>query len=1289
MRRVLPWSLGALLLLAALLAGAAWFALDSEHGLARLAGLAQRFSGGSLRIGSTQGRLLNEFVLSDLHYAGADGTRVDLQRVHLRLVPRELLSYRLHLQLAEVQGLEVWLPPPSREPSSGAAQLPSRLPLDVVVDAFSLKDFALHQPPVAANKATEPFRIAAASLAGSWIGDALDIASLTAELEMTGPVALNGRLRMASDHIDIAALSLKGPGQVEASGRFGLGKSESDLKLSWRELRWPLQGEERERLVGGVSGSGTFGGLLEQYRYTLSTDATLHQLALKLAAQGEGNLEQVQFQELSLAAGKGTAQVQGKLAWAPVLRADLKGTIAQLDPALFLPDLAGSCAGSPSPHQSLRDRSPPLPLRGRGTVDGGCAAGILNGSFDTQTTVSNGQPQIAFTARLENSQLRGYPLSLAAQGSTDTRSVQLKQLLLQSGKGSLAASGSAAWAPALRADLKAQLANFDPAQFAPAFKGNINGSVVTQTTTPRGGKPDIAFTVDIDRSQLRGNPLAVKASADLIGETVLVQKLLLTSGETRLEASGQATPPFDLKGSLNSPNLAALDPDLGGKAALSFTLQGPLDGPHLVSKGEAEGLRYGAYRVAKLDWDADVDPAKPSHLNLQVTEAQAGVLIHSAKFNADGQETWHHAELDVLSENGEVALSVNGGYDRRKREWGGELSTGKLAPANLPPWNLEQGAGLLLGAQRQSLEPACFAGGAGRACLRLEQNVTREGLRLSLDVQRLLLAAFKPLLPQKYELEGEVNGGASLDYSHGDIAAINADLHTESIHVRAPGAPAVEIRPSSLKADDSGGVVHAVLDLQLAQGSLGADVRAAPAAAPNTDFQARPLSGTVHAEVPDLGFVQSFVPQLQAVGGSVGGALELGGTVALPRVQGEIALRDGHARVALAGIELQQVQLRLSGRGEGPLAIDGSMMSGGGSLALDGTLDPSVAPPHADLALKGQDFQALATSDGRIWVTPDLHLASAPDGLHLDGTLTVPRAEITPQGLGNNGVAISEDQVIVGAEPKAAADTLKIYSLVTVTLGDKVEFKGFGLSTRLEGGVTVSEEPQRVTTGQGELRLVDGRYQAYGQDLTIETGRLIFDGGAITRPAVDLYATRHPQADVTVGVRVRGTLDKPQLTLQSEPAMPREQQLSWLVLGRALEQSSSSDRSAVSQAALSLGLSGGDYFAQKIGKSVGLDLVSVGQGPVGGSSVAADATAIQGSQAQQNAGTSTAYTSQAAQLTLGKYLTPKLFVSYGVSLFQPGQTFRLLYDIGHGFKLQTESGVASGGDIIYTFERGK
>jgi len=1246
-RRIVRWSaalLALLLVLLGLLAGGAWWSLRSDGGLRELAALAQRLSGGALRIGTTQGRLLGEFVISDFHYQGGDGTRVDVERLHLRLRPHELLSRRLHLEVAEVQGLQVWLPPPATTPSSGETQLPSRLPLDLIVDALSLKDFQLHQPGE-----TEPFRIASAALAGSWIGEDIGVARLSTGLEQTGPLLLAAKARMADDRIAFSALSIKGPGEIDGSGTFAFGKSANDLKLSWKDLRWPLDGEPAERLLGGVDGAATLSGPLDHYRFELSTAAVLRKLPIKLAANGSGDLQQVQIADLGLMADKGSAHVQGKLAWAPLLRADLKGTIAQLDPALFAADWKGA----------------------------------INGTFNTQTSVQNGQPDIVFTATIDKSQLRGYPLSLSAQGDTDTRGVRLKQFLLQSGKGSLSATGTVGWEPALRADLKAQLANFDPAQFVAGFNGLINGSIVTQTTQ-RAGKPDIAFAVNIDHSQLRGNALTVAANADWNNGTVMVQKLALAAGATHVDASGQVTPPFDVQGKVDSPDLSQLAPQLGGHAAFDFSLQGALDDPHLVTKGNAQGLRYLAYRVARLDWDADLDPAKPSHLSLNASEAQAGVLIHSAKLNATGQETYHHVQLDVVSERGDVSVAVDGGFDRRKLEWGGQLSSGRLAPSDLPPWTLEHAAGLLLGASRQSLEPACFSGGGGRACLRLEQNVTAAGLRLSLDLDKLLLAAFKPVLPKNYDLSGEISGSGNIEIAHGDIAAINADLHTGGIHIQAPRAPPVDIQPSTLKADQQNGTLHALLDLHLSQGSISADVTAAPGA----DFQARPLSGHLQASIPDLGFVQSFVPELQSVSGSISGTLEFGGTVALPRVQGQIALKDGHAKVAQAGIELQQVQLSLTGQGEGPLAIDGSLQSGGGTLAINGTLDPSVSPPHADLSVKGENFQAVASVDARIWVTPDLHLLSDADGLHLEGTLTVPKAEITPQGLGNNGVPVSQDQIIVGAEPTAEENPLKFYSKVTMTLGDAVDFKGFGLTTRLGGSVTISEEPQRVTTGVGELQLLDGKYKAYGQDLTIETGRLIFTGGDVTKPAVDLYATRHPQSDITVGVSVRGTLDKPLLTLQSEPVMSREQQLSWLVLGRSLDTASTSDASALSQAALSLGL--GNDYTQSFAKRLGLDQIGiVQQGPGSDSSVAANAAAIQGSQVAQNAGTaSDPNSAQVAQLTLGKYLTPKLFISYGVSLFQPGQTFRLLYDLGHGFKLQTESGVASGGDIIYTFERG-
>ena len=1285
-RRLLWWSGGMLLLLSLLLAGlawTAWYALESEGGLRQLAALAQRFGGGRLKLGAVQGRLLGEFAVDDLHYTGADGLRVDLKRAHLRLVPDELLHQRrLHLEVAELQDLQVHLPPPSSAPSTGKASLPQRLPLDVVIDSFGMDSFKLYAADSGSGPA-EPFTIDAAALKGSWIGDQVNIERLNATLALTGPLQLTGQARMSSDHIDIAALHAQGPGTVDAKGRYGLDQVPSQLQLEWKALRWPFTAAVAERLADGLDGGASVDGTLDHYRFDLQTAAVVHQLNLKLAAKGEGSLQQVQLATLTLNAGKGTAQLQGSVAWEPALRADLKGAFNQVDPALFFPGLAGSCGGSPSPRQSHRDRSPPLPLRGRGTADGGCAAGVINGTFDTRTTLANGRPDIGFSVNIDKSQLRGYPLSLAAEGDTDTRGVRLKQLQLQSGKGSLSASGSAGWSPALRADLKAQVRNFDPAQFAAGFPGVINGSITT-ATTQQDGKPLIGFNVAIDQSTLRGKPLRVDAAASLRGQTVEVQKLELDLGQTHVSSSGQATPPFRISGKLDSPDLSAFEPQLGGRLAFDFDLQGTLDDPHLVSKGTAQNLRYQNNRIARLDWNADLDPKLPSHLELSAADAQAGLAIHSLKLAVTGMEAYHHVQFDLSTERGDASLTLAGGYDRKKREWGGELSAGRLAPDKLPPWKLEQGAGLLLGTQRQSLEPACFSGSGGRACLRLEQNVTGAGLRLSLDLQHLLLAAFQPLLPPKVQIDGEIDGGASIEIANQDIKAVSADLHSGIIHIQAPQAPPVQILSTSLKADDQQNSLHTALNVQLSDGSVNADLSTAPAA----DFQARPLSGQLRMTMPDLSFLQSFVPQLQAVKGSVEGELQFGGSIGLPRLQGQIALKDGSAKIAAAGIQLQQVELSLKGQGQGPLALDGSMKSDNGSLTIQGTIDPSVTPPRADIKLSGENFQALATADARIWITPDLHLSGDAGGLHLDGTLTVPKAEITPHGLGNNGVAVSEDQVLVGVPPKPQDQPLQLSSTVTVTLGDAVNFNGFGLTTRLTGGVTVSEAPHQLTTGQGQLNLVNGHYKAYGQDLTIETGRLLFDGGDVTKPAVDLYATRHPQSDITVGVRVRGTLDKPMLTLDSEPTMPREQQLSWLVLGRSLDQSSSSDSSAIQQAALSLGLSGGDYFANKLSKSVGLDQISIGQGTVGDSSVAANPNAIQGSQSALTAGSNTTYTSQAAQLTLGKYLTPKLFVSYGVSLFQPGQTFRLLYDIGHGFKLQTESGVASGADLLYTFERG-
>lgn len=55
-------------------------------------------------------------------------------------------------------------------------------------------------------------------------------------------------------------------------------------------------------------------------------------------------------------------------------------------------------------------------------------------------------------------------------------------------------------------------------------------------------------------------------------------------------------------------------------------------------------------------------------------------------------------------------------------------------------------------------------------------------------------------------------------------------------------------------------------------------------------------------------------------------------------------------------------------------------------------------------------------------------------------------------------------------------------------------------------------------------------------------------------------------------------------------------------------------------------------------------------------------------------------------LTIGKYLSPRLYVSYGLSLFGDEDILRLKYELSKSLEIQTESGSRTGADIYYKIE---
>jgi len=86
---------------------------------------------------------------------------------------------------------------------------------------------------------------------------------------------------------------------------------------------------------------------------------------------------------------------------------------------------------------------------------------------------------------------------------------------------------------------------------------------------------------------------------------------------------------------------------------------------------------------------------------------------------------------------------------------------------------------------------------------------------------------------------------------------------------------------------------------------------------------------------------------------------------------------------------------------------------------------------------------------------------------------------------------------------------------------------------------------------------VNAKFRAYGQELAVDPGILVFDG-PIDRPGLDISAWRRRQA-VEAGLRVTGTLRAPRVELISNPPVNDSEKLSWLVLGRAPTQANAAD----------------------------------------------------------------------------------------------------------------------------------
>jgi len=343
------------------------------------------------------------------------------------------------------------------------------------------------------------------------------------------------------------------------------------------------------------------------------------------------------------------------------------------------------------------------------------------------------------------------------------------------------------------------------------------------------------------------------------------------------------------------------------------------------------------------------------------------------------------------------------------------------------------------------------------------------------------------------------------------------------------------------------------------------------------------IQGGIAINLNQFQWLQWFQPMLDDVDLELQQTFVVTGSLAQPKVEGKGSITIKRLLIDQYGIDIQNSELNITGN-EHNLQILGALKTGKGELVFSGNLDWSQQL-FINVLLEGQKIILFDTENNRLVVSPDIKAKFQSNQLVVSGDILLEEGKISLAKLPNQAILVSSDQVIIGQEE--TNQKLIDYDIkINVVTGNSVSINGFGLESDLKGELKTILQSGKAPNIQGQLSLVNGKFEAYKQKLVIEQGQLLFLG-PMDRPGIQFKSYRMV-GDIKVGLMADGSLLAPRLTLYSEPAMPEENVLSLLVTGRNIDSLSQNDGNFVANAAIGLGVERANQLAQKVASTVGL-----------------------------------------------------------------------------------------------------
>lgn len=794
-----------------------------------------------------------------------------------------------------------------------------------------------------------------------------------------------------------------------------------------------------------------------------------------------------------------------------------------------------------------------------------------------------------------------------------------------------------------------------------------------------------AFDMDCDVSLSKLGQLNIRALGLRQDENILEangQLTLPSTQYTRLNLEQLMNTRGNLNVDINLPQLNTFLEDLSGQISLQGIFEGSLGEPLITLNSDIIALRYQdiALKQASLDLNVDAKNDFDTLLQLDLVElAIASNVIEQGSVNLKGSQSNHQLTLNLQAQDLSTEHRFEGGLvlDELRRAWSG---TWNKANINLPFTRLTLSDQVEINADLNKLDIAlsdhCWKAGDSDQTLCLQSLKYSDGsasglAQLSYDVaialrhyfpETVLMGSTLPLssdLRFNYNAEHGLSASAYNRMIGGEIETASHQLALTAIVANMTVEQNI-LRTSLFAGTQQTGVLGLQSSLNLAP-----DNRLHTASIRVSDF--------------DLSLLQRFVPTTHSMSGMVNADVDMSGELLAPQLDGYINIDSGELILDAYTYPLTNFNQSIQFSGQ-EASLQGRFNLGKGQAQYNADIGflPEIKVKGA---ITGTDLQ-FAYQNNTAQISPNLQFAVSSTDLSLKGDIAIPSADIRIQELPENARTPSDDTIIIGQEAPEPVIPLALDIEINIVIDEPrrgfVVINALDLEAKLAGDLDLSVVQKRRpadnslqamrTLLNGQVDIIEGSYEAYGQMLLVQSGKIFFSGEP-SLPQFNIRAIRNPlntAGDVIAGVQITGNPVLPRVELFSEPPMIQAKQLSYLLQGQDIGGSSDGSGGLGSDTALinmlvNYGVGRSENRVGQFGRALGFDSLNVGTAGAG------DNTQVQ----------------------ISGRISDNIQITYGIGVFDSASVVSLKYQILPQLFIEAKSGINSSVDLFYQMSRGE